>query len=207
MHRWHTAVAAAARRRAGRGAWVLLVPAARSPLKLRGQGPSAPDADRIEMLRRATRRSVRTAIWTDELRRGGTSYTIVTLRRLRRLVRPGVRIWMLIGADQAVNFHRWRKHREILRLLGDGGGGVLVALRPPHASVISLVRALRATGAWSDAELAEWADRVVRCGVRPISSTRVRAAAALGDGALLRRLVSPAVAAWIQRRGLYRDGR
>lgn len=207
VHRWHIAVAGAARRRAGPGAWLVFVPAARSPHKPASEGPRAPDADRVEMLRRATRRMVRAAVWTEELERGGASYTVDTLRRLRaRCGSAGraARVYLLIGADQAAKFHLWRDYRELMKL---ADGGVLVALRPPLGSAAALARALRASGAWSEAEVSGWVGRVVRCGVRGVSSTRVRTAAARGDGSLLRRLTAPAVAAWIRRRGLYRGGR
>lgn len=204
IHRWHTAVAAAARRRAssGSGAWVLFVPAARSPLK--ADGPVAVDGDRVEMIRRATRRMARVGVWTDEIDRADSerapSYSIDTLRRLRdRLPRSTV-LWMLIGADQAVNFHRWREHREVMRLARP-----LVALRPPFGSISTYARAMERTGAWTESELVEWGAAVVPCSVRAVSSTRARRAAARGDRESLNTIVVPAVASWIVQRGLYRD--
>jgi nicotinate-nucleotide adenylyltransferase len=50
----------------GRGAWLVYVPAAKSPHKL--DGPVASDEERVEMLRLATARVARCAIWTDENR-------------------------------------------------------------------------------------------------------------------------------------------
>jgi hypothetical protein len=46
----------------------------------------------------------------------------------------------------------------------------------------------------------------VKCDVRAVSSTEVRAAAARGAGKRLREMASPGVAAWIEGRGLYRQG-
>lgn len=204
IHRWHTAVAAAARRRAGGrgGAWVLFVPAAHSPLK--ESGPRASDHDRVEMLRRATRRMRRTAVWTDEIDRAaavaGPSYTVDTLRRLRRLSPRSTELWLLIGADQAVNFHRWREYREILRLARP-----LVVLRPPFRSAAAFRRAIERTGAWNEQELSAWTGAVVPCDVRAVSSTQARRAASRGDRATLERMVAPPVASWIIRRGLYRN--
>src|SRR5262245_39793105 len=56
------------------GAFLLYVPAARSPLK--ESGPQASDADRVEMLRLVLTElgtPNRTAIWTDELDRARVS--------------------------------------------------------------------------------------------------------------------------------------
>ncbi|HZW06641.1 MAG TPA: adenylyltransferase/cytidyltransferase family protein, partial [Phycisphaerales bacterium] len=67
-----------------KGVWVLYVPAARSPHK--GSGPSATDAQRVEMLSLAVSHLPRFAVWSDELDRsipGHPSYTVETLRRLR----------------------------------------------------------------------------------------------------------------------------
>lgn len=212
VHRWHLSVATAARRsverREGAEAWVLLVPAARSPHKSVADGPRADEIDRVEMLHRATARRTRMVVWLDELDRaaaarlGGVgappSYTIDTLRRLHRRLPRGSKVWLLIGADQAEKFHLWREYRKVMQL-----AEMLVVLRPPRQSADGLVRAMRAAGVWSESELAAWRARVVRCGVNATSSTRVRAAAARGDAARLGRLVTPPVARWIERRGLY----
>jgi nicotinate-nucleotide adenylyltransferase len=206
VHRWHAAVAGAAKRRvgvAGKGAWVVFVPAARSPHK--EDGPRAGDEDRVEMLRRATGRMKRAVVWTDEMDRAAAangevpSYTVDTLRRLRRGLSKDAKVWLLMGADQAEKFHLWREYREVMRLASP-----LVVLRPPMRSADGLVRAMRSTGAWTEEELSQWGRRVVKCAVRAVSSTEVRAAAARGNGKKLRTMVSPGVAAWIEGRGLYR---
>lgn len=67
-HVAHVAQARSALRRAmAPGAWLVLVPAARSPLK-RG-GPGARDRDRVAMLRAAFAGVGRATVWTDELDR------------------------------------------------------------------------------------------------------------------------------------------
>lgn len=212
VHRWHLSVVTAARRwierREGADAWVLLVPAARSPHKSADDGPRADVADRVAMLRSAVARRLRTVIWTDELDRAAAahrsgveappSYTIDTLRRLHRRLPKGSKVWLLIGADQAEKFHLWRDYRKVMSL-----AEMLVVLRPPHRTAEGLVRAMKTSGAWSDEELEGWRGRVVRCGVRAISSTQVRTAAGRGDRTRLRQLVTPGVFAWIARRGLY----
>jgi nicotinate-nucleotide adenylyltransferase len=59
------------------------------------------------------------AEWLDashlEIDRPGPSYTVDTLRQLRR-ERPDDEIVWMIGADQALSFPKWREPEEILRL-------------------------------------------------------------------------------------------
>src|SRR5690606_23971141 len=50
-----------------------------------------------------------------ELRRPGRSYTVDTLRTLRR-DHPGLDLHFVLGADQLADFHRWREPEEVGRL-------------------------------------------------------------------------------------------
>ncbi|MCC6322790.1 MAG: nicotinate-nicotinamide nucleotide adenylyltransferase [Phycisphaerales bacterium] len=217
-HLWHTHIASAARRRAfgtgsGRdGGAIVFVPTFRSPFKSRG--PSASDADRIAMLRLATRRLTGAVVWTDEIDRAAataspeSSYTIDTLVRLRRLLRrqsPGMPITLrlLIGSDQAASFHRWREARRVLRIAEP-----LVALRPPHHTRDDLRRELERTGAWSEPQIAAWLSRIVPTGIRGHSSTAVRAgmsARPRAGSSSRANIVSTPVRNYIAKNGLYRD--
>lgn len=199
-HRWHVAAARAARERLfGRAGWIVFIPAAQSPLK--AEGPVASDADRVAMLRLATGRLRRSVVWTEELERPGPSYTIDTLRRLRALC-PRTPLRLLIGADQAVVFHRWRRFREVLALAEPA-----VVLRPPLRTRAALRRQLERTGAWSADELDAWSGRVVPLPVRSIASRDVRAALTLGGGraptSRTRAAIPAAVLRYIQNLGLY----
>ena len=181
----------------GHGAWLVYVPAARSPHK--PGGPVAPDRDRVRMLRLATARVPRCAIWMDEIDRAGAgpSYWIETLRRAVRAAPPGTHIRFLIGSDQAVAFHRWREFREILNLAEPA-----VMLRPPHKDAGSVLRAMQETGAWTGAELEHWAAWIDDARVMKESSTAARAAIARGRTA---GGVPGVVRAYIKRRGLYTE--
>ncbi len=59
------------------------------------------------------------AEWLDasraEIDRPGPSYTVETLRALRR-ERPDDEIFWLLGADQAADLRQWREPEEVLRL-------------------------------------------------------------------------------------------
>jgi len=196
-HPAHVALPALARERAAPGAWLVYVPASRSPLK---EAARAPDADRVRMLLLALAGMPRAGLWTDELDRapasGGPSYWIDTLARARTTLGPSVALRFVIGADQASQFHKWKSPREILAL-----SEPLVLLRAPLTNRDSLLAALRAAGFWSDDELAAWSRRVVEGPLMPDSSTGARAALASGrDPASL----DPAVRDYIRQHNPYR---
>jgi len=184
---------------------VLYVPAARSPHK--HDSPRATDAQRLAMLRAMADPS---SVWTDELdRTPGPSYSIDTARRARRWLDQNAgantTLRLLIGADQAAAFHRWREPRELIAIAeplvmlreGDGGGSGTSDL---------LTVALRATGFWTEPELAAWRSRIVPISLREGSATRVRELIA-GRGAdvpELDELLHPLVRRYIADHGLYR---
>src|SRR5262249_37111319 len=153
------------------------VPAAKNPLKR--SGPSASDADRLAMLRLALDIPGPRSIWTDEIDRAAwlrarrtpaPSYTIDTLRRLRRTLPRDIPLRLLTGADQAASFHLWRDPRAILRLATPA-----IMPREPIVRVSSLYSALLNTGAWSRAELAGWCQWMAPTIELPAASTDIRA--------------------------------
>lgn len=179
-------------------AGLVLVPAARSPFK-RDQ-PAASDAERVHMLRLATRGLPNTVVWTDELDRaapGEPSYTIDTLRRARQWLdahgNAGAELRLLIGADQAGAFHRWREATDILRLASP-----LVVGRDG----LDLTREL--AGKWDEASARVWRAGELSLPEVGVSSTLIREAIAAGDTARARAWLHPAVLEYIRERGLYR---
>jgi nicotinate-nucleotide adenylyltransferase len=130
-HLAHAQLAHEARDRAAAdhpgSAWLLAVPAARSPHK--SAGPIASDAHRAAMLRLAFADVPRAAVWTDELDRAAAaraaakpdaSFAIDTLRRARAWLDAhggsAVTLRLLIGADQALALHRWREPAALIAL-------------------------------------------------------------------------------------------
>lgn len=196
----HARIAQLARERAlSPDAWLLFVPAARSPFK---PDPPAPDHHRVAMLRALVADLDRAAVWTDELDRaavGAPSYWIDTLRRANR-DRPDLDLAFLIGADQAAEFHRWRDARAILALARP-----LVAPRAPFASPDAILAHLTHTGAWNTAELDAWRAAVLELPLLPASATRAREALAADppDEQTLAELLHPAVLAYIRAHHLY----
>lgn len=204
-HKAHVAIPRAVRDRLfGRGAWLVYVPAARSPHKL--GGPVASDEDRVEMLRLATARVPRCAVWTDEIDRGGkASYWIDTLRRAARVVPRAAELRFLIGSDQAAAFHMWRDFREILAIAEP-----VVMLRPPHRDADAVIRAMRTSRAWSKMELEHWRAWIEEGELMELSSTGVREAMGRAGkkehnvaGRNVLALVPRAVLGYARRRGLY----
>jgi nicotinate-nucleotide adenylyltransferase len=91
---------------------LLLVPAAQPPHK---PGTAASAEQRLRMLRAATAGDPRFAIEEIELRREGPSYTVDTLRELKRL-HADVQLFFLLGADQFRMLETWREPDEVARL-------------------------------------------------------------------------------------------
>lgn len=195
-HIAHVRLAVQARDEAlGPDTYLVYVPAARSPHK--AAGPAANDRHRLAMLALALDEVPRCAVWTDEIDRGGSSFWIDTLGRARSLLGPHVSQRFLIGADQAAAFDRWRDFRGILALADP-----LVLLREPMLSTHALLGRMRATGSWSEADLARWSGFVWDGSVASASSTESRSQVVAGE---LLADIDPRVREYIERHGLYRD--
>ncbi len=52
----------------------------------------------------------------DELRRGGRSYTVDTVRRLRAEIGMDAPLFVLIGSDNVAELDRWHDHHSLLEL-------------------------------------------------------------------------------------------
>ncbi|MBL0927477.1 MAG: nicotinate-nicotinamide nucleotide adenylyltransferase [Phycisphaerales bacterium] len=179
---------------------VMYIPAARSPHK--AASPRASGEDRLAMLRAMTAGDLRAAVSPIELAMGegsSGSYTVDTLRRLCVLLPGSAKMRLLIGADQAEAFHRWREPREIIDLAEPavmlrGGADTrenLLARMAPH---------------WPAEELARWAGRMIELPRMDASATRARELLAREgpSSPLLKGLVPGAVLGFIRERGLYR---
>lgn len=77
-------------------------------------GLQASPAERVEMVRRAfDRQAVPVMIDTQEIERGGATYTIDTLRAIRAEVGPEPCLLFLMGADQLQQLHTWQDWRRL----------------------------------------------------------------------------------------------
>jgi nicotinate-nucleotide adenylyltransferase len=190
IHLGHLAVAERARESLGL-AGVVFVPAAQNPLK--ATGPEGSPADRVAMVELAVAGNDRFRVSRIELERAGPSYTVDTLEALHadgRYAGHGLPDPLLILSVEAVRrlpeWHRIDRILELARI-------VVVPRRgyPPFEP-----------GAL-DAALPGLTSRFVALDGPDLghSSTEIRARVAAGQS--VRYLVPDAVAAWIQRHGVY----
>jgi nicotinate-nucleotide adenylyltransferase len=111
---------------------LFFIPAARSPFK--PEGCPAPAADRLRLLRLALAGQCRYAVDTQEVTRGGTSYSIDTARAYRARF-PEAELFFLIGADHVAKLPSWREAEALAALAQfvviPRPGETPVALLPP----------------------------------------------------------------------------
>src|SRR5690348_8304362 len=112
VHLGHLLVAQAAIEELGLDR-LFFVPATQSPFKPANQ--PAPAAVRLQLLRLAAARKTNYEIDDQEIRRGGVSYTIDTLRDYAKRC-PQAELFYLIGADNAAKLSEWREADELAKL-------------------------------------------------------------------------------------------
>jgi nicotinate-nucleotide adenylyltransferase len=93
---------------------LILVPAAQAPLKP-NDVCSSPEM-RLEMLRAAIEWDHRFEISDFELRRGGISYTIDSVRHFRGLY-PNDDLYWIVGGDQLPKLHLWKDIAELAKMV------------------------------------------------------------------------------------------
>ncbi len=163
---------------------LLIIPTYVSPHK---STELLPYEDRAEMCRRAFGHIKGAEVSDIEVRLGGTSYTINTVRALKELY-PGEQFFLLIGGDMLFSFDRWYKYESLLK----------------ETKVCAAAR-----DSDSLADMMEYANELGRIKVLPtqaveMSSTEVRKAAAQGGD--LSGMVPAGVADYIRGKGLYGNG-
>jgi nicotinate-nucleotide adenylyltransferase len=113
VHLGHLLVAEAAREELQLSR-LFFIPAAQSPFK--PGGALAPSAQRMQLLRLALAGRTYCEIDDQEVRRGGVSYSIETVRDYTRRF-AGARLFYLIGADHVPQLPKWRDADELARLV------------------------------------------------------------------------------------------
>ena len=122
---------------------------------------------------------------------GAASYTIDTVRALRKRLPRDMQLRLLIGADQVLLFDRWKDADELEQLAEP-----VVMLRPPWTGD----RLWAEAPSWLDR--ARWEPRLVSTPMLEVSSTQVRQR--IAEGKRIDHLVPQPVADYIARHGLYR---
>jgi len=111
VHNGHLLVAMAACEEIGLER-VFFIPAAQSPFK--PESKPAPPEMRLRLLRLALAGKTNYEVDQQELQRGGTSYTIDTVRDYKTRF-PKSELFYLIGADHIPQLHKWRSADELAR--------------------------------------------------------------------------------------------
>jgi nicotinate-nucleotide adenylyltransferase len=211
IHRGHLAVARAAQQRFQLGR-VLFVPAGSPPHKQKQ--PLTSFAHRYAMVALATageKSFLPSDIESYERLDGKPSYSVDTVRRLKRELRKSDRLYFIIGMDAFKEIAQWRDPEVLLRetefivvsrpgfSLGEIGASLPKSLRPAPR-VTGTLKHLPATG---DIVLPGAMLHLLPDVHQNISATQIRAAAR--SGRKLDALVGPAVAEYIRKTGLYKN--
>ncbi|MCI0363762.1 MAG: nicotinate (nicotinamide) nucleotide adenylyltransferase [Phycisphaerales bacterium] len=193
---------------------IVYIPAAENPLK--GSAKSAAAEHRLTMLVLAIADVPNAKISSIELDRKGKSYTIDTLKELHNkqgaaaaparhsgsarqskrtaTLEPPASFFLLIGCDQALDFHRWKDWEQIVKLATPA-----VMVRPPWDRK-SFERELRKR--YLEAEAQRWLGWTLNLPLMDINATEIRKR--LREGASVDGMLDPAVAEYIRSNGLYR---
>jgi len=157
IHLGHLAAARAAME-CGRLDKVLLIPTGVPPHR---PATVADARQRIEMCRLAIEGEERFEVWDVEVRRRGPSFTVDTLRELRRRY-PNDELFLILGWDAAKLLASWRDPDEVRRLASvvvvtrpgsgapDASAGIMCERPTPDISGSALRRAIAAGDDVSD---------------------------------------------------------
>lgn len=158
---------------------VVLLMVANDPWQKTGARAISPAADRLAMVRAAVEGVDGLEAGTEEIERGGASYTADTLALLK-VKHPGARLFTIVGDDAAANIDTWERVDEVAAM------SQLVVVDRPGAPVTLSTRF-------------DW--RHVEVPRLEVSSTDLRCR--VTDGRPLDFLVPEKVIAIIRNRGLY----
>lgn len=192
VHLGHLLVAQAAIEELGLDR-LYFIPAAQSPFKPAGQPASAPI--RLQLLRLALAGKTNCEIDDQEIRRGGISYTIETLRDFAKRF-PKAELFCLIGADNAATLNEWREAGELAKL------AVFVAIpRPVGSSGFGRPEPSRNVRDGTPNFPSPFRGRTLKGFPLAVSSSQIRAR--VKAGLPIELLVPPAVAEAIRAAKLY----
>jgi nicotinate-nucleotide adenylyltransferase len=143
--------------------------------------------------------------WSVELERPGPSYSVDTVRALRRALGADARIVFLIGRDAFAELHSWKDFAALLGLCD-----FAVMTRPPRTAPLSPEEIPVATqrSLCYDPAIAgfrhESGHRVISLAITSLDVSASDIRARVAGGRSIRFLVPRAVEEYIDRHGLYR---
>jgi nicotinate-nucleotide adenylyltransferase len=190
VHNAHLALACAARDAHGLDR-ILFIPAAHPPHK--PQQPHATGEHRMEMIRLAIADEPALDVLDIELTRSGPSYTLLTIRQVRRMIGPLGALYLNVGGDMLVDIPNWWRAADIVR-----EAHIIPTARPGHDIDSGLARM---SDAFGPALAADVRSLTVSMPASETSSTAIRAR--LADGKSIEDLVPSAVQAYVREQGLY----
>lgn len=164
-----------------------VIPAATPPHKQLASGSPSAEA-RLRLAQLAFGAIPGVTVSDMELRREGKSYTVDTIRALKREC-PGARLYLVVGTDMLETFHEWREYTYILRSV------TLVALARDFGDLAKLRGCAKSLREKHGAHV-----RVLTAEPLPISSTQLRMLLKMRHG---REFLPDAVYAEIIRKRLY----
>lgn len=184
VHNEHVNIVLAAKAQLGLDK-IIVVPTAVSPHKKGCM--TARGKDRLQTCRLAFEGVTGVEVSDYELKRGGVSYSYITCRHFRKLYKDD-ELYFIIGADMLKSFSLWREPEEILKC-----ATLAVCAREDGDELAKLIKNFQRT----------FKRETVNFGYvgKNVSSTRVRALAALGEDT--GRFVPEKVRLYIKKQGLY----
>lgn len=169
---------------------VRFVPAAIPPHKQTRE--RAPDDARVDMIELALGGHPSMRTWDVELRRGGVSYTVDTLRALHESD-PAAELFLLMGADSLEDLATWRAPEEICEL------ACLIVVHRPGSAPVDFAPLNQVT---SEQRLQLFREHVVDIPQMELSSTEMRRR--ISARQTIRYQTPRAVEEYIRSSGLYR---
>lgn len=186
-HNGHLQIASMAQR-ALRLSQIVFIPAKQPPHKL--DEPVSPLKTRVALLKCALRGHPDFVISMAEAEREGPSYTVDTLRELRRESGARANIYFIMGEDSLGTFPTWNEPEEIVQLCK-----LAVLQRPGYDVNLDLLES-RVRGIKANTIL-------IPAPEIPVSATEIRQRVKRGES--IRDMVPPAVADYIRRHHLYTE--
>lgn len=181
---------------------VLFIPTSQPPHK--DDGSLIPPEHRLEMVRLSTSDNPFFEVSNIEIKRGGRSYSVETLRALRK-ENPGFEWSFIVGTDSFNDITTWREYEELFRLTN-----FVVVSRPGHPikKIGEVLPIELARGFWYDESKGVYLNPAGRfvayleTTCLDISASAIRRM--VKEGSSIRYLLPPGVEEYIQRERLYR---